>query len=108
MRNPTMNKEMKEKWVAALRSGNYKQGYNNLKKYGCYCCLGVLCDVVGCQWTDCNRANYDGHDTNNMTLPANLRIAAGLSEEQESELVDMNDHHKVSFDDIADYIESNL
>lgn len=41
-----MNKEVKEKWVAALRSGKYAQSKQRLKtKYG-YCCLGVLCDLA--------------------------------------------------------------
>lgn len=34
-----------EKWVQALRSGEYEQGINQLQsRYG-YCCLGVACDV---------------------------------------------------------------
>lgn len=32
-----------KKWIAALRSGKYKQGYKALKDdTGGYCCLGVL------------------------------------------------------------------
>ncbi len=41
--------EFKEKWIAALRSGEYKQGsevlYSNSR--GTYCCLGVACIVGG-------------------------------------------------------------
>ena len=40
-----MNQEIKTKWVAALRSGDYKQGTDYLKKDDCYCCLGVLCEI---------------------------------------------------------------
>lgn len=40
-----MNKEVKEKWVAALTSGEYKQGSHALKDNDRYCCLGVLCDL---------------------------------------------------------------
>jgi hypothetical protein len=45
-----MKKEIKEKWLAALRSGEYQKGQNQLRrtvgenKYT-YCCLGVLCDI---------------------------------------------------------------
>lgn len=40
-----MNPEVKAKWVAALRSGEYKQTSYALKdRYG-HCCLGVLCDL---------------------------------------------------------------
>ena len=38
---------MLDKWIAALRSGNYKQGKGYLKKGDCHCCLGVLCEVAG-------------------------------------------------------------
>ena len=37
--------ENAQKWVAALRSGNYAQGIGALKANGKYCCLGVACDV---------------------------------------------------------------
>lgn len=41
-----MKKEIKEKWVAALRSGEYKQGKDYLKTDdNCFCCLGVLTDL---------------------------------------------------------------
>lgn len=41
-----MNQEIKEKWLAALRSGKYKQGKTVLRSQDdCYCCLGVLCDI---------------------------------------------------------------
>jgi hypothetical protein len=41
-----MNKEIKQEWVKALRSGEYEQGRNQLKtKNGKFCCLGVLCDL---------------------------------------------------------------
>lgn len=47
-----MKKSYAMKWVAALRSGKYKQGKGRLHKVDAsnhhkYCCLGVLCDVVG-------------------------------------------------------------
>lgn len=46
-----MNPEIKEKWIAALRSGDYKQGKSYLAKKGVdgvirYCCLGVLCEIA--------------------------------------------------------------
>lgn len=41
-----MNSRVKEKWVAALRSGEYKQGRGLLRdNYSNFCCLGVLCDL---------------------------------------------------------------
>jgi DNA-directed RNA polymerase subunit N (RpoN/RPB10) len=43
-----MDKELKAKWVAALRSGEYQQGYATLYDSGIdrYCCLGVLISVA--------------------------------------------------------------
>ena len=47
--------ELKAKWVAALRSGDYKQGTEFLKAGSAteisngqheYCCLGVLCEIL--------------------------------------------------------------
>ena len=41
-----MNKEIKDKWVKALRSGEYKQGRLYLQRDNLFCCLGVLCKVL--------------------------------------------------------------
>jgi hypothetical protein len=35
-----------EKWIAALRSGNYVQGTGALNCNDNFCCLGVLCEVA--------------------------------------------------------------
>lgn len=40
-----MNPQVKEKWIAALRSGKYEQGSEKLRSSQGYCCLGVLCDL---------------------------------------------------------------
>lgn len=41
-----MNQEIKKEWVAALRSGEYKQGRKTMRnKKDEFCCLGVLCEV---------------------------------------------------------------
>lgn len=45
-----IDEEIKTKWVAALRSGEYKQGRGFLRKIDSkgvdrFCCLGVLCDI---------------------------------------------------------------
>lgn len=54
-----MNKDVADRWVAALRSGNYQQGRGALAsrerdtskgelEFGPdkYCCLGVLCEIA--------------------------------------------------------------
>ncbi len=40
-----MDKIVKEKWLAALRSGHYKQTTGCLRDNKGFCCLGVLCDL---------------------------------------------------------------
>lgn len=41
-----MNQEIKAQWVAALRSGEYKQGRHQLRSPdNDFCCLGVLCNL---------------------------------------------------------------
>ncbi len=40
-----MNKQVKKKWIKALKSGKYKQTKGHLKDETGHCCLGVLCDI---------------------------------------------------------------
>lgn len=40
-----MNPQVKQKWIDALRSGEYNQGSYKLRSGNGYCCLGVLCDI---------------------------------------------------------------
>lgn len=42
-----MHPELKTKWLAALRSGDYAQGKHVLRTTSDqYCCIGVLCNVL--------------------------------------------------------------
>jgi hypothetical protein len=41
-----MPKELLGKWLAALRSGEYRQAARKLELDGAYCCLGVLQHVA--------------------------------------------------------------
>lgn len=49
-----MKKEIADRWVAALESGEYKQGQRRLRCNDEYCSLGVLCDLyskeTGIEW----------------------------------------------------------
>ena len=38
--------EFFKKWIAALRSGKYKQGYAYLHRNGRFCAIGVACDLM--------------------------------------------------------------
>jgi hypothetical protein len=101
-----MNPEIKQKWVEALRSGKYKQGYKQLRdENGAYCCLGVLCEVVGKPYTG-----------SHGSLPSSVAELAGVHKsgllpkavENEHFLASVNDYLKYDFNQIADIIEEQL
>lgn len=103
-----MDPEIKAKWIAALRSGEYKQGtgrlYDDLT--GRFCCLGVLCEVQNDDFLD----RYAPTFTYSYL---DYEHAAGLLTEQMKHLAIMNDggmdaSRFYSFAEIADYVEKNL
>ena len=93
-----MDQKLKQDWVEALRSGKYKQGRLALYKpcSEAYCCLGVLCKVAGkeCYPKDDRGSGYNWIHT---VLPGAI-----------PRLADMNDREGKTFNEIADYIETNL
>lgn len=96
-----MDKETKEKWTEALRSGKYKQGRRWLRNRDDeFCCLGVLADIVdSCGWSDGNFWNGAYF----AALPHSI-----LLRDTQLKLMSMNDDEGKSFGEIADYIEENL
>lgn len=95
-----LNKKVKDKWVKALRSGEYQQGSGKLKtKYSNndfeYCCLGVACEIG---ITEPGRSD----DTRNEFVKLDF-----LPIETQQILAEKNDA-RVSFKLIADWIEKNL
>lgn len=99
-----MNKEIKEKWLEALRSGEYKQGREHLRdESNQFCCLGVLCDIVDPKgWTDA--FSFRGSSGEPRTEDCEeLEITEFVTD-----LVNMNDADEESFAQIADWIEVNL
>jgi hypothetical protein len=127
-----MNAEIKARWLAALRSGKFKQGRYRLRKNDHYCCLGVLCEVVhedvGGWWArprenetsvwPCTQQAYvfktePGAGTVAL-LPKAVAEHAGLDPDQLGVsilphwmLTDMNDQGN-NFAEIADSIEKHL
>lgn len=114
-----MDAEIKSKWVAALRSGEYTQGEGALKRRFAdepvvHCCIGVLAEVAGLQLDErptseagrrTVRWSVDGDDGQ---LSDAVLEQLGLTNETQSELIDMNDNRDLDFNDIARYIEENL
>lgn len=100
-----MKKELRDKWVAALRSGEYIQGQETLRDTlnNTYCCLGVLCKVSG-------SPNWDGEHMHGdyAFLQACAQKELGISAEDANRCVLLNDKEGKSFPEIADYIEQNI
>jgi hypothetical protein len=92
-------KELKNRWVAALRSGEYEQGRLKLKVDDKYCCLGVLAEVAGI---------LGSRDTPECDGEVSCLWSEGLSSGVQHELYSMNDSQQLSFAQIADYIAANV
>lgn len=121
-----MKPEIKEKWVKALRSGKYVQGYGRLRtENDQFCCLGVLCDLAAKEGV----GKWDGHrgepgftddngDSSETKLPLFVKDWAGLDSSNPSvrlngstwsqSLATVNDTLTGSFEKIADLIETQL
>lgn len=111
-----MKQEIANRWVAALRSGEYEQGANSLRPSpGHYCCLGVLTDL----YVTAGAREWDfACDT---VLPEEVMLWAGMDSDagllhqngacdiDADSLVDLNDGcrgmRSHTFAEIADVIE---
>lgn len=115
-----MDKQLRDKWVAALRSGEYKQTTGSLRdtdenNQHLYCCLGVLCDVIDpTKWTVSGHYIFENGTKKGGSLSAEVSCKLGLSAlvvegaTIEDTLVEMNDTDRKSFDEIADFIEREV
>jgi hypothetical protein len=78
-----MNKRIKDLWVKALTSGNYKQGKLCLRDNQYYCCLGVLCDLYLDEHQDAEWYIEDGYYKilgEDFILPHQIAEWANISE----------------------------
>ena len=121
-----MNPEIKAAWLAALRSGEYKQGVGSLNKDGNMCCLGVLCDLhsktTGEVWEGKDAEGAEKY-RNESAVPTgevvewsgiecdNPHVKIQMSEDGEDTismpLAELNDNGS-TFEEIADLIEGQL
>lgn len=116
-----MNPQIKEKWLNALRSGEYSQTEGSLKTDDGFCCLGVLCDLyskeVEEEWVKDEitvRYKFDG---SSQVLPNSVMDWAGLNEDNprvyfgddafRQSIAEVNDAGH-GFDKIAKIIEEQL
>lgn len=108
-----MDTELRNKWTAALRSGNYQQGRLGLHDLdNRYCCLGVLCEVLELESVR-RRGGYVYYDNDQKwpttwNVPDPVKHEIGFSADAEFTLIHLNDVQKLTFEQIAAYIDTNL
>lgn len=109
-------------WVAALRSGTYKQGTGYLRSKDGFCCWGVACDLVDPNGWDGpedfskgplgyrdniqSRTNKDGTYLMNFP-PKHVKKALGVEKLGEIRYASMNDSGS-TFLEIANEIEKEM
>ena len=117
-------KQIYKRWVAALRSGEYKQAVGALRdcEYGefdyeteaCvidkvngHCCLGVLQDLAakdgGAQWNTIGGPQDDDGEPDKRIIDF-----LGMDGAMIAHLIEMNDDNDATFEEIADEIEFNI
>jgi hypothetical protein len=127
-----VNEEIKEKWITALRSGEYAQTTHMLNDGKGMCCLGVLCDIYSKEkdvdWVfkkpHMNTSFLRGHMLgDSVSLPYEVVVWAGLrsgnpelsfqtlDEEyspDDANIAALNDECNLNFNQIADVIGAFL
>lgn len=122
-----MNQDIKQKWVAALRSGEYVQDTQHLRTCDGFCCLGVLSDLhvkeTGTMsWTTaCEGTFYELEDDHGSTIDDEHLLTSTtewaqldwvdppvIYNDQVVSLSHLNDIKGLSFQQIADIIEEQL
>lgn len=99
-----MKQELKDKWIAALRSGEYQQGRAQLydEATGAFCCLGVLCKVADIAISE------DGISCMVDGIEEGYKPLKDMINEDVTICWKMNDFDGASFDNIASWIETNV
>jgi hypothetical protein len=106
-------RERIQRWVAALRSGEYQQGRFFLKSLDRFCCLGVACDIYAKENPDGKWLHSDfkaGDKELGVTSPPTtvckwFGLPEGPITAGGTGLITLNDHRNQSFSVIADLIE---
>ena len=112
-----MDAELRTKWVAALRSGEYIQGKGALERVvegGTLhnCCLGVLCRVARIPADGSENPNLHAFGGNLGALSEEVLTKVGLDDGEQRALIALNDAlfpgKENTFAGIADWIEENV
>lgn len=105
----SMNPQVKRDWIAALRSGDYKQGRHVLRRGSQFCCLGVLCNLHAQAHPEIAAKQTDpGMYMGKSQMPPNEVLEwAGLSLYDARQLASKNDFGQ-TFDSISYFIDARL
>lgn len=110
--NFALRSDVKQAWLDALRSGDYKQTKYYLRDAadGRFCCLGVLCRVQHPS-DDINKLNYVQMPNELYSEYLALDGAPSCFDPERklmTPLNEMNDDYGYSFNKIADIIERSV
>jgi len=110
--------QVKDDWVAALRSGQYQQAHHWMRKGDRYCCLGVLKDMhpamgVNSSAKYCTYMSNEGEATLVEGLPVSVQHDLALMNDYSIETTDpqtgrTTSDYQNSFEDIALFIEATI
>ena len=115
--------EIAQRWVNALRSGEYKQTKTQLQDEEGFCCLGVLCDLeLGKKARRDAYGHISGSTLGDQGLNFDTLDGVNLTLDEQGwflSLADLNDngdvsiqhgmeesHEPFTFDEIADIIQA--
>lgn len=113
--------DIKEKWIQALQSGEYKQTTGTLCDKNGYCCLGVLAKVCNVPQDKIEGDMILPEDWTNYGIPKMVTGEAYNNKEIVGAITEMNDDegaydnegndiivNQKSFTEIAEWIKINL
>jgi hypothetical protein len=113
-----MKTELKNRWLVALRSADYRQGVGYLRQESsdgaAYCCIGVLCEVAGAEWSNggyksAGTTRYRPQFRGEVSWGSQLFAPSSLLSQSDQDILSkMNDEEGLNFNSIADWIENNV
>lgn len=98
-----------EKWCAALRSGEYKQGRGYLQPtINTFCCLGVACKVFSPEHPNANGRFPAACAPSTVTKDPQwlVDVNRDFNKRSGESLIGLNDSLHLTFDEIADCLEA--
>lgn len=99
--------EFKDKWIAALRSGDYKQCKMNLYDGVGFCCIGVAGKVCGMSEAELYNQEWIWDGMAGSRRVPSIIVGSDSDSNTIECLSSMNDAG-TSFNTIADWIEENM